>query len=197
MPLESSFRHSDYRSFELMVTLSTWIMWGVALYLGVAFWPEWWAIGTASGLFFLGGELAKRTPRLVYWWVLRSLPAALRGRPGVDILLFDAEDLATIEKVKLVAEDVGIIRAEGGCYRISLLRADYVVPFAQLQAEPLVRKDKVVAMRLRFRPDGHGEWVEIAATIKYPGQEIEVNTDRELRYAWGRDVLEGMKARVG
>lgn len=169
------------------------LAWLAAVALGVSFWRHWWGISASILMLYLGGWLGKRTLSLQYALAARSLAVPLQGAPGADFLLFDWESPETVQKVKILPEDAGFIYSEGGCYRITTLRHDFTIPFAEFHHEMLSSDGPVKALLFRFRPNESDAMVEFAAVIKYVGTDLKVAGDYKLRHEWASKVIESMK----
>jgi len=193
MRLKSSFLNTDFRHHQLIVAFLPMVVWLVAVTICVLRWRHWWGIPSAFLLFYLGGMLAKRTLALHYALAGRSLAAPLKGVPGADFLLFESEPPETVHKLKIVPEDAGYIYSEGDSYRITTLQHDFTIPFAEFHHEILTRDGSPKALLFRFRPKESQAVVELAATVKYLGDDLKIAGDYRYRCEWASRVIESMK----
>lgn len=169
-------------------------MWGIGGALGVLFWRHWWGIPSAILVFYLQGLGAQKCLALQYALAARSLTAPLKGMPGVDFLLFESEPPETIHKLKIVPDDAGYIYSEDGSYRIKTLKYDFTIPFAEFHHEILAQNGSPKALLFRFRPRESQSVVELAATVKYLGNDLKVAADYKHRCEWASKAIESMKS---
>lgn len=194
MALKKSFLNLDHRHLMLPVVFLPFTLWIAAIIIGFLFWRQRGLL-IAAGLFFLGGWIARKIPTMEYWLARRALPQPIPGTAGTDYVLFNAEDPATMHKLKLFSEDSGFLYADDHSYRLQTLLHDYQIPFENFQQEFYQHQGEIKGIHLRFQPVGSAQTLELAISCIYPGNDMEIAGSIAKKNQWGSKAITALNRR--
>jgi hypothetical protein len=184
-----STRHFDMRAPMLGLVSLPLVLWVAAPVAWITNWPSGWGFLTAIALLVAGCNVASKNISWQYYLARGFLPAGFMPRPGDNYLFFEMENVDTVERLKLFADDMGCLFPEDGVLRMRTSKNDLRIPLGSLETSTYRLKGKAKGVLLSFKSPDSSEQQSGVASFKYFGKDLSIGADREKKATWAQDII--------
>lgn len=175
---------------SFVTSLLPFVLWIGGLLCWIVFrWPPLTCLVCMLVAFVLGSWITFQTPRWMYAMGRKFLPTGLKGIPVTDYLVFEWEELATIEKLKIYGDDFGCVYKTDVGLEFSTLEREATVPRGSLIIEEALANGKVVGLRLASSEGPIAGLEKGVFRMKYIGPELAKSHPYTFRNSWASDIL--------
>ena len=181
----------DIRLPMLAVALLPLGLWGLALVVLILQWPGPRGFIDSFALLVSGGYAIRQGMSWMHRLAGGFLPNGFVARPAVNFLLFELEDAATADKLKLWGDEVGCIFPEDNCLRVHTSKRDICLSYDAISLETYYYKGKAAGVLMRWTAADAEESHSGVASFKYLGEDLRVGGDPERKAQWAQDIIRG------